>query len=192
MKLNLLFCELLAVAIPSVIFAKPPHEGKSDTLKNAVILVIRHAEKPAQGPELTAAGKARAKAYVDYFKDFTIDGQPLKLDYLIAAADSKASHRSRLTIEPTSKSLGLTIDSRFEESQFQKLADEIRAKPLGKQILICWHHGEIPKLIQALGADPSQVIPKSNWPDSVYDWVIQLRYDADGRLLDAKRIEENF
>jgi hypothetical protein len=141
---------------------------------------------------LNADGKARAKAYVNYFQNFAVDGKPLKLDYLFAAADSKESHRPRLTLEPTSKKLGLAIDSRFANEQFQKLADEILTKPRGKQILICWHHGEIPQLVRALGAGSGQLFPKGKWPDEVYDWVIQLRYDSDGRLVEAKRINESF
>jgi hypothetical protein len=63
--------------------------------------------------------EARANAYVKNFKNLTIDGQPLKLDYLFAVADSRSSHHPRLTIEPTAKELGLTIDTRFKNQQFQ-------------------------------------------------------------------------
>jgi broad specificity phosphatase PhoE len=190
MKFNLLFCGWLALAMPAAMPAETPHDGTSAALKNAVILVIRHAEKPDDGFGLSAAGEARAGAYVNYFENFKIDGQPLKLDCLFAAADSKESHRPRLTIEPTAKALGLPIDSRFKDKDFQKLADEIRAKPHGNAILIAWHQGKIPELLRALGADPRQVIPKGNWPDDVFDWLIQLRYDSDGHLIEAKRISE--
>jgi hypothetical protein len=192
MKLNLLFCGLLALAISTAILAEPPHAGKSGALKNTVILIIRHAEKPDDGYGLSADGEARANAYVNYFKNFTIDGQPLKLDHLFAAADSKASHRPRLTIEPTSKALGLAIDSRFKDKNFQELADEIRSKPHGNAILIAWHHEKIPTLMCALGADPNQVIPNAKWPDDVFGWLIQLRYDSGGHLIETKRINENF
>jgi hypothetical protein len=191
MKFNLLFCGLLALAIPTAIPAEPPHDGNSSALKNAVILVIRHAEKPDDGYGLSAAGEARARAYVNYFENFKIDGQPLKLDCLFAAADSKESHRPRLTLEPTSKALGLAIDSRFKDKNFQGLADEIRSKPHGKAILIAWHQGKIPELLRALGADPRQVIPKGKWPEDVFNWLIQLHYDSDGHLIEAKRINEN-
>ena len=160
-------------------------------MSNAVILVIRHAEKPAHGSDLTPGGQARAEAYAGYFKNFALDGQPLRLDYLFAAADSKASQRARLTLEPTSKLLGLAIDNRFADEQFRKLADEIRARPHGQHILICWHHGEIPQLIQALGADPGRLFPKGTWPDEVFDWLVELRYDSDGRLSGARRGSEN-
>ena len=190
MKFNLLFCGLLALAMPTAMLAEPPHDGKSSALKNAVILVIRHAEKPDAGSGLSAAGEARAAAYVNYFKNFKVEGKPLKLDCLFAAADSKASHRPRLTIEPTSKALGLDINSRFKAGDFQGLADEIRSQPHGQAILIAWHHGKIPSLLRALGADPDQVIPKGKWPDDVFGWLIQLRYDSDGHLMEAKRINE--
>jgi hypothetical protein len=191
MKLNLLFCGLLMLAVSVAIVEASPHGGKSKALKNTVILIIRHAEKPEAGNGLSAEGKARAKAYENYFKGFTMDGQPLKLDYLFAAADSKESHRARLTIEPTGQALGIAIDSRYKNKEFQALANKIKSKFHGSAILISWHHDKIPALLSALGVDPSTVVPKGKWPDDVFDWLIQLRYDQSGRLADAKRIIEN-
>ena len=36
-------------------------------------------------------------------------------------------------------------------------------------------------------------MPKGKWPDSVFDWGIELHCDADGRLIpgQSKRINEN-
>jgi hypothetical protein len=192
MKFTIFLCGLLAAGIATAILAGPPPAGKSAALNNAVILIIRHAEKPAAGDQLSPAGNARAQAYANFFKDFSLDGQPLKLDYLFASADSKASQRARLTIEPASKLLGLAIDSRFEDDKFQELAAEIRTKPHGQNILICWHHGEIPQLLKALGADPGRLFPKGKWPDEVFNWVVELRYDSDGRLTKASRGSEQF
>jgi hypothetical protein len=191
MKSKLFLCGFLALAISITGFAASPDAAPANALTNAVILIIRHAEKPASGFGLTPEGEARAKAYVDYFKKFTVDGQPLKLDYVFAAADSKGSHRSRLTVEPTAQSLGLAVDSRFNDKAFQAQADEIRSQPHGRAILIAWHHGEIPALLRALGADPGKVIPNAKWPDDVFGWVIQLRFDDQGRLIETKRINEH-
>ena len=206
MKFTLLLCGLLALADPAL--AKSHHNldaNASDSpslplpaptvspaLKNAVILIIRHAEKPASGYGLSAAGEMRAKAYANYFRNFTntFDAQPLKFSYLFATADSKESHRPRLTILPTSQALGIAVDSRFKDKEFQALANEIRFKPHGQAILIVWHHGEIPALVRALGADPESAIPKAKWPEDVFSWVIELRYDATGRLAETKRINE--
>lgn len=172
------------------VFAKDEVKG-SAALANTVILIIRHAEKPDAGSGLSAAGQERARAYVGYFKNFQIDGHASPPDCLFATADSRESSRPRLTLEPTSHALGLPIDSRFKDKNYQKLADELRARPHGKVILIAWHHGEIPNLIEALGVDPGKVIPNDKWPGDVFGWLIELRYDADGRLFDAKRINEN-
>ena len=182
----------LALFISTTAFTDPARGEKCGALKNTVILVIRHAEKPDNGDGLSAAGMARAQAYVSYFKNFMVDGQPLKLNYLFAAADSKESRRPRLTLEPVSKSLGLAMDTRFKDRQFQALADAIKSTPHGHAILIVWHHGEIPRLVQALGADPSRLLPKGKWPEAVFNQLIELRYDSDGRLTTARCIIENF
>jgi len=196
LKLPAPFLVVFAAAVLAAILIETPSGAKPGAkpgaLNDAVILVIRHAEKPAEGAGLAPAGEARAAAYAGYFRSYRVAGQPLALDQLFAAADSKESERPRLTLEPASKALGLAIDSRFEEQQVGKLAAAIRSLPPGRHILICWHHGEIPDLLRALGANPAQLIPAGKWPEAVFNWVIQLRYDAGGRLADARRIEEPF
>lgn len=163
----------------------------SPALKNAVILVIRHAEKPESGFALSAAGNTRAKLYVKYFQNFTVGSRPLKIDHIFATADSSGSHRPRLTVEPLGHALDLPIDNRFKDNQFQALAHEIRSRSHGRNILICWHHGEIPNLVRALGAEPEKLFPHSVWPEHVFCWVIELRYDEKGRLAEARRINED-
>jgi len=186
MKLKLLICILWALTAPVAAFAEPLHDANS-----AVILLIRHAEQSTDGDGLSSAGEARAKAYVNYFKNFTIDGRPLKLNYLFAAADSRSSHRPRLTVEPTANELGLTIDTQFKNQQFLELVDKIQSLPQGTNILICWHHGKISQLLRALGADPEGLLPDGKWPGDVFDWLIELRYDENGDLFESKRIDEH-
>jgi hypothetical protein len=187
MKFKQLFCISLLLAT-SPLLASDTQD--SPALKDTVILVIRHAEKPDSGFGLSPLGEQRAQLYVNYFKNFTIDSTPLKPDYIFATADSKGSHRPRLTVEPTAKALGLAIDNRFSDKDFQKLADEIRSKPHGRVILIAWHHGEIPQLVQALGADANKLIPDAKWPTDVFGWLIELRYDAAGHLVENRCINE--
>lgn len=182
-----IFCARPAFAAPAVndLGSRP-----CDALKNATILVIRHAEKPDSGFELAPAGYARAKAYVDYFSHFQIDGQPLKLDHIFCTADSKGSHRPRLTITPLSEALKLPPDARFANKDVEKLTGEIRGHSHGSEMLICWHHGEIPEVLDGLGADPKKLLPHGKWPDDMFSWLVELRYDADGRLQDVKVIPE--
>jgi len=161
--------------------------------KNAVVLIIRHAEDPANGHGLSARGEERAKAYKNYFLNFTVDSKAREPNAVVVAADSKQSHRPRLTVEPFAKAAKLPIDNRFANKQPADLAAELRANYQGKVVLICWHHGQIPALLRALGAAPENILPNCKWPRDVYDWVILLSFDQDGRLIPAssKRITEH-
>ena len=188
---------LMALLMASAAFAqddvKTPDTNGYPALKDAVILIIRHAEKTASGDELSPDGYKRADAYVNYFKNYQVDGKPLKLDYLYAAADSKNSKRVRLTVEPLSKATGLKLDNRIANKKFQDMVDELHATSHGHEILICWHHGQIANLVRALGADPDTLLPKGKWPEDVFDWVLELNYDDNGRLIPSqtKRINEH-
>jgi hypothetical protein len=161
-------------------------------LKDAVVLIIRHAEKPESGQDLTPAGYQRAEAYVKYFSEFQVEGKPMKLESLFAAADSKNSHRPRLTLEPLSRELHIPLDTHFKDKLPELLGDELKSRPHGKGILICWHHGKIPELLTALGADPAGLLPGGKWPDAEFGWVIELRYDGEGKLRpdQCRRIDE--
>jgi hypothetical protein len=91
MRFKLVFFTLVALGIPAAIFAQSAQGENSSGLKNAVILIIRHAEKGDDGHGLSSRGDARAKAYASYFKNFTIDGQAVKLDDIFASKDSRVS-----------------------------------------------------------------------------------------------------
>jgi hypothetical protein len=161
-------------------------------LKDAVILIIRHAEKPESGKELSPAGFERANAYVGYFETFQADGRPVKLDSLFAASDTENSVRPRLTLEPLSRALHIRLDTRFKDKEPETLARELESKAHGTNILICWRHARLPELAHDLGADPAALLPGGKWPDDVFDWVIELRYDHEGRIIpgQCKRISE--
>src|SRR5262249_10248245 len=161
--------------------------------KNSVVLIIRHAEDPANGHGLSLRGEERAKAYINYFQNFTVDSKRLEPEAVLVAADSKQSHRPRLTVEPFAKAAKLPIDNRFANKQPADLAAELRANYQGKVILICWHHGQIPALLRALGAAPETLLPNGKWPRDVFDWVIMVSFDESGRVIPGgtKRINEH-
>jgi broad specificity phosphatase PhoE len=161
--------------------------------KNSAILIIRHAENPANGHALSPRGEERAKAYVSYFQNFTVDGKRLEPQAVVVAADSKHSHRPRLTVQRFAKAANLPIDNRFANKQPADLAAELRANYQGKVILVCWHHGQIPALLRALGAAPETLLPNGKWPRDVYDWVIMVSFDENGRVIpeNTKRITEH-
>src|SRR5215472_16072737 len=161
--------------------------------KNSVVLIIRHAEDAGSGHGLSARGAERAEAYKDYFQNFTVDSKQREPETVLVAADSKQSHRPRLTVEPFAKAARLPIDSRFGNKQPTDLAAELRANHQGKVVLVCWHHGQIPALLRALGAAPETLLPDGKWPRDVYDWVIMVSFDENGRLIPqgTRRINEH-
>jgi len=164
-----------------------------DGPKNSVVLIIRHAENGGVGHGLAPRGEQRAEAYKNYFLNFAVDSKRREPQAIFAAKDSSKSHRPRLTVEPFAKAANLKIDTRFGNNQSTELAADLRANQQGKVILICWRHPYIPALLRALGAEPKTFLPNGKWPGSVYDWVILLSFDHEGRLIPAssRRINEH-
>jgi hypothetical protein len=164
-----------------------------DGPKDSVVLIIRHAEDADSGDGISPHGQERAEAYKNYFMNFTVDSTLRKPDVVFAATDSKRSRRPSLTMEPFAKAANLKIDTRFGNYQAAELAAELRANQQSKVILICWRHQYIPALLRALGAKPKHFLPNGKWPSEVYDWVIFLSYDQEGRLVgsDSKLITEH-
>jgi hypothetical protein len=164
-----------------------------DGPKDAVVVIIRHAENGGKDQYLAPRGEQRAEAYKDYFLKFTVDSKGREPTVIFAAKDSKKSHRPRLTVEPFAKAAQLKMDTRFGNNQSAELAADLRANDHGKVILICWRHPYIPALLGALGANPNTFLPKGKWPGAVYDWVILLSFDQDGRLIpsSSRRINEH-
>jgi hypothetical protein len=164
-----------------------------DAPKDAVVLIIRHAEDGGIGRALAPRGEQRAEAYKDYFLKFTVDSKGREPQAIFAAKDSSKSHRPRLTVEPFAKAAQLKIDTRFGNNDSNELAADLRANQHGKVILICWRHPYVPALLGALGANPKTFLPNGKWPGAVYDWVILLSFDQDGRLIpsSSRRINEH-
>lgn len=155
-------------------------------LANTDILIIRHGEKPSEGKMLSPAGEARAKAYVKYFESLKIDGRQVRIDSIFATAEGKNSDRERLTVKPLATALHLKVDDRFKNKAFDELATDLQHHRYGHEILICWHHGNIPKLVTALQGDAAKLIPGGKWPDDHFDWIVRLHYDRMGRIQPEK------
>jgi hypothetical protein len=181
---------LTAILLASTLtFAADAQDGP----KGSVVLIIRHAENPQTGHGLSPRGEQRAEAYKNYFKNFSFDSKRLEPQAIFAAKDSKQSHRPHLTVEPFAKAAKLPINTRYGSNESAHLAADLHTTEQGKVILVCWRHGVIPDLLRALGEKPKKLLPQGKWPDAVYDWVILLSFDQDGRLIPAnsRRISEH-
>jgi len=180
----------LVIAVVSgfaLIFAADAQDGPKD----AVVVIIRHAEDADSGEGISPLGQQRAEAYKNYFLNFSVDSKRREPAVIFAAKDSKKSHRPRLTMEPFAKAANLKIDTRFGNHQSADLAADLRANQQGKVILICWRHPYIPALLGALGATPESFLPKGKWPGAVFDWIILLTFDQDGHLIPSSSRRTN-
>jgi len=187
-----LFAALTMIGIAAAISPTQAATG----LANTTVLIVRHAEKPADGPGLAPLGEKRAEAYVDYFQNLTSAavgaGRPLRPQTLIATADSPESARPGLTLKPLAAALHLPLDQRFKDKDYAAMVQALETEPHGAVVLIAWHHGKIAKMLTAFGADPQLLLPAGKWPEDRYDWLIELPFDADGKLItdQARRVAE--
>ena len=182
--MHLRHCFLALLLWPVLLSAH--HAGKdAQGLRNVTVLIVRHAEKPDQGNGLSPRGEQRAQAYASYFDPLQLDGGTLLPQRLIATSDSKASMRPRRTLTPLAARLQLPIEQPWADDQVDALAKELRKKNQAPVVLIAWHHGHIVKLIEALGGDAKQLLGRKTWPGDVYNWVVVLHLDGQGRLSES-------
>jgi hypothetical protein len=143
----------------------------------AQVILIRHAEKPPEGDELSLKGQERAAALVPYFL-----GTPELLEYkapvaIYAQGPKKegSSRRPVETVRPLADALKLQVIDRFTHDDFPQMVAEIVADPKyeGRSVLICWEHKVIPDIARAFGAKDAP----DTWHGHVFDrtWVITFK-----------------
>jgi hypothetical protein len=151
------------------------------------ILVMRHAEKSADpsDPNLTPAGEARAQELARYIPD-TFGGP----DCIFAAAVSEHSARPYETVGPLSKRVGIPINSTIADQDYGFLANLLLSKAdfVGKRIVVCWHHGNIPSLMHALGAAGGNY--PDPWDPAVFNLILKM--DHFGSSPAVTKISEPF
>jgi hypothetical protein len=147
------------------------------------ILLIRHAEKPADetsSVHLTPEGMKRAEQLFHLFEasEKRTIAFPVP-DFIFAAKDSKHSHRPVETVAVLAKKLKLPINANYRNEDFTELVQEIFHSPkyAGKTILICWHHGTLPQLANRLKAANAP----ETWKGTVFDRLWEITYDGKGK-----------
>jgi hypothetical protein len=170
----------------------------------AQVLIIRHAEKPEddEGPHLSSRGAARAAALPALFVvPPTFPTRPARFrapDFIIATRASTNSNRPVETVTPLAKALGdVSIHDKHRDDDFQAMVDDLfgNAKYNGKTVLICWHHGKVPKLTQAVlaratNADKVREQVPEKWGPEVFDRVWQITFDDQGKAKFADRPQQ--
>lgn len=146
----------------------------------AEVIIIRHAEKPPEGNELTLQGRERAAALVPYFRETAVlleFNTPVAI-YVPLPKNETSSIRSAQTVAPLAAALHLKLNSSFHKDEISAMAKEILNSERydGKMVLICWDHKMIPPIAKALGVDDAP----DKWPGDSFDrdWVIRFRAGA--------------
>ena len=166
-----------------------PAPVRSSVLPPAHIILIRHAEKPADStnPHLSPAGRKRAERLVSFIAtDPAIAG--LGVPAAVFATQTTKhddGQRTQETVAPLAKSLKLPVQTPYLGKDYAELAKLIlsSAALAGKTVIICWNHEEIPQLAAALGVTPQP--PK--WKGSVFDVVYVISYRDGKATLTASR-----
>jgi hypothetical protein len=137
--------------------------------KSLKLIFIRHAEKPANGDNLSCTGLNRALKLPQVLK--AKFGIP---DYVYVPAPhlGKSTPRARMfqTISPFAIKYNLTVNTNFEEEDAKGLASDLEGKK--GTILIVWEHNEIRSIIKALGVS----VKNLQWPDNDFDTIWQVSY----------------
>lgn len=185
--LTFIFGAAAALACAAAAFAAP-----------AQVIIIRHAEKPGYGSELSEQGFRRAQALVKFFQTgpaVTRYGAPAAI-YAAAPKNEDSSIRSIQTVTPLARALRIDISADFTRGQTNKLARDIMEKPAyeGRMVLICWQHGHIPDVLRALAEynNSGQAVQNSlpyEWPDGAFDraWILDL---YRGRVVSFKDVPQ--
>ncbi|MEO8739125.1 MAG: histidine phosphatase family protein [Casimicrobiaceae bacterium] len=152
------------------------------------ILLLRHGEEPkdANSLDLSATGRERAAKLASFIpKRFAIP------DFIFSAAPTDASVRSYLTVRPLADSIRGRVDGSYKAREFGLLASKLLADPafVGKLIVICWTHSELPALAGALNVRSGDFPEK--WDEKVFNLVFQLTYKGRSRPK-VKKVPEPF
>ena len=146
----------------------------------AQIILLRHAEKPADpaNVHLAPRGEQRARALVTLLgrnSPFTTNAPVVAL-YAAGVTSHGHSHRTGETLAPLSKDLGLSVHAAFDSDHYKLVADEILHQRAyrGKSVIICWTHHDIADLAAALGVKPKP----APWKEKIFDRLWLIDYSA--------------
>jgi len=160
----------------------------------AQVIFIRHAEKPADGPGLSAQGFKRADALVKFFKTnpaVTRYGNPVAI-YAAAPKNEDSSIRSIQTVTPLARAIGVRVDDSFTRGQTGKLVRAIMENPAyeGRLVLVCWQHTRlVDAAVELAEYNNSSVSVPLLWDDGAFDrvWILDLK---NGQVVSFKDLPQ--
>ncbi|KAI5115290.1 hypothetical protein M0805_005008, partial [Coniferiporia weirii] len=135
------------------------------------VYLIRHGEKPSDGSDgLSAQGEQRAECLVNVFSA----SSDYDIGYILAEHPKSSGSRERPleTVTPLAESLGLTVDTSCSKTDASCVTSAVAAfaATSSENILICWEHGELTDIAEALGVEDAP-----EYPDDAFNiiWTLQ-------------------
>lgn len=144
-------------------------QQKSETNRPDKIIIIRHAEKPVEGDNLSCAGFNRAIALADVL--------PAKFGKInkiyvpsLKAKENTSSARMYQTAIPLAVKYNLSINSSFSTQEINLLTAALEEEK--GNILVVWEHKNILEIAKQLGISTK----KLTWDNDNYDaiWIIDF------------------
>ena len=125
--------------------------------KNHTYVLIRHGEKDA-GSHLSADGKARSEALIEYLYENRPDGVPFPT-HVVAMKQKSSTSSTRCvdTVLPFVYESRLPLFADITRDHVSKLVAHLKGLPRDAVVLVCWEHKKLVDIARELGA------PVRNW-----------------------------
>lgn len=161
-----LYALLLLLLIPVMLQAQIPKN-----ISSLKVIILRHAEKPATGDNLSCKGFNRSlQLPAALVKQF---GVPNYI-YVPAPSVGKATKSGRMlqTISPLAIKYNLSVNTNFTVDQTADLGKNILKKT--GTIVVVWEHDNLPGIVKALGITRKHL----KWPGNDYDsiWLVTITH----------------
>jgi len=147
-----------------------------------ILYLIRHGEKPPKvdGEDqdgLSAQGLTRAQGLRTVFGA----SSPYNIKYIMAQHPKKDGGRARPfeTIQPLSQDLDIKPNTKIDRDDVAGAAETAKAFKGPGNLLLCWEHGVLEKIAEALIATPDTTTPQIVYPSSRFDLIWKV-YLVDG------------
>jgi hypothetical protein len=163
------------------------------------IMILRHGEKPrTDGPPFGVAedgtqgdqagkdlllvrGRTRAGALAALFGAghgpvaSPALAQPQHL--FACKVEDSGSHRPHDTLVPLSRKLGVDIDDRYGQDDYEAMIADAIGRP--GVVLICWEHRRIRKITAQIPRRPGEPPDRYRWPGTRFDVIFVFERDGD-------------
>ncbi|OUM69583.1 hypothetical protein PIROE2DRAFT_68518 [Piromyces sp. E2] len=156
-----------------------------------LVILIRHAEKPASGNDLSAMGWRRAECIRNLFmSNTTLTPQTI---YAQKASKKNSetipdSRRQIETVAPLARALNKVIDNRFTSFEVDALCQDISGLSEDQfPVLVSWNHDDIKNFLINFGM-MYQIAP--TYPSKRYDLIFMIERGKDGEVQFSSRSQE--